>query len=158
MSERESMFPDGWERPIDVRLNLGSPIGPGFVVYERGEGLYGYDRKMALASVGDGWAPLINVFFDRVEADNKYNGGRFLGKTFLTQVKEKFGTLRLYHSTAEDGDYGYADGYISALEALSAHMCETCGKPGKTGGRGWIKTLCDMCREPEKAQEQTPDA
>lgn len=161
-SEREKMFPEGWERPIDARLNLGSPIGPGFVVYERAEGQYGYDRKMALDSVGKGWHPLINQVFDRIEWDNKMHSGRFLGKMFVTQVKEKFGTLRMYYSTHEAADEGFIMGFMSAIEALSAHICEDCGKPGTTGGRGWIRTLCEDCRRPApfvKAQtEQTPDA
>ena len=144
----------------DDRVNMGSPIGPGFVVYERAKGELGYDRKMALASVGKGWAPLIDQVFDRIEWDIKHHQGRFLGSLVITQVKEKFGTLRMYHYC--DNDPGYANGYMAAIESMSAHICEDCGKPGTTGGRGWIKTLCDDCRGPApfaKAQtEQTPDA
>ena len=161
--DRETHFPDGWPRPIDTRLNLGSPIGPGFVVYERAPGEYGYDRKMALASVGPGWAPLINAFFDRQENDIRWNQGRFLGKSYLTQVKEKFGTLRMYHSTDALGDYSYTEAFISGLEAASAHICEDCGRPGTTGGKGWIRTLCEECRTKGDAAkaallEQRPDA
>lgn len=55
------------------------------------------------------------------------------------QIKEKFGTLRFY---CHGGDE-YTDGVTSMAEAMSGCTCETCGKPGKTGGKGWIKTACE---------------
>lgn len=155
---RESYFPEGWPKPIDPRLNLGSPIGPGFVVYERAPGAYGYDRKMALDSVGKGWAGLINQLFDRIEWDAKHNGGRFMGKMIVTQVKEKFGALRIYWGMPNDGDHGYGEGFIGALESVSTTICEDCGKPGTIGGRGWIRTMCEECRTPKTHTEQVPDA
>jgi hypothetical protein len=150
----------------DDRVNMGSPIGPGYVVYERAKGVHGYDRKMALDSVGKGWHVLINAVFDRIEWDQKHHQGRFLGSLVVTQVKEKFGTLRMYHYC--DNDPGYADGYMSAIESLSGKICEDCGKPGTTGGRGWIRTMCEECRAEcnrrkvtrlrDPGTEQTPDA
>jgi hypothetical protein len=128
----------------DDKVNHGSPVGPGFVVYERSKTEKGYDRALALASVGKGWHGLINLVFDRIEADNKYNSGRFLGGLVVVQVKEKFGTLRMYHYTT-NGDEGYMDGFMSAIEGMSAHICEDCGKPGHTRPRSWVRTLCDEC-------------
>ena len=128
----------------DSRLNGGSPIGPGFVVYERAEGEKGYSREMALASVGKGWAGLINEVFDRVKWDTEHNQGRFLGGLVIVQVKEKFGTLRMYHYTT-NGDEGYMDGFITAIESMSARICEDCGKPGSVRPRSWVRTLCDEC-------------
>jgi hypothetical protein len=55
------------------------------------------------------------------------------------QVKEKFGTLRFYYEGGND----YIDGMIAMAEAMSAHICETCGKPGTLRGRGWLYTACD---------------
>lgn len=60
--------------------------------------------------------------------------------TFVaTQVKEKFGTLRLYY---EGGDE-YIKGVVSFAENSSAHTCEECGMPGKPRHGGWVRTLCD---------------
>lgn len=60
-------------------------------------------------------------------------------KTRFTQIKEKFGSLRLYMSSYDD--------YISALERqaelMSYRICEVCGKPGKPNNNGWIKTVCE---------------
>ena len=57
----------------------------------------------------------------------------------VVQVKEKFGTLRFYVIGATDAQYNY----ISFAEAMSGRICETCGKPGKRLGRGWIYTSCE---------------
>lgn len=55
------------------------------------------------------------------------------------QVKEKFGTLRFYYS----GGNEYTSGVANMAEAMSGSICETCGKPGSTGGKGWIRTACE---------------
>jgi hypothetical protein len=57
----------------------------------------------------------------------------------VVQVKEKFGTLRFYIRAGTDEHYNY----ISFAESMSAVTCETCGKPGKRLGRGWIYTACE---------------
>ena len=57
----------------------------------------------------------------------------------VVQVKEKFGTLRFYIQAGTDEHYNY----ISFAEAMSGRTCETCGKPGKRLGRGWIYTACE---------------
>lgn len=59
------------------------------------------------------------------------------------QVKEKFGGLRFYHHGGDD----YCDGVIQMAEAMSMVTCEECSATGKTGGRGWIKTLCETHRK-----------
>ena len=61
----------------------------------------------------------------------------------VTQVKEKFGTLRFYY----DGGDEYIDGLVSLAESMSACTCETCGSPGKTVGGGWLTTLCESHAE-----------
>ena len=57
----------------------------------------------------------------------------------LTQVKEKFGTLRVYY----DGGDQQIHGMVHMAEAMSAVTCETCGNPGKIRGKGWFYTACD---------------
>lgn len=41
----------------------------------------------------------------------------------FTQIKEKFGTLRLYADNVND----YSDGIIGLAESLSEHICKHCG-------------------------------
>ena len=63
---------------------------------------------------------------------------KFLHKFQFSQIKEKYGTLRLYclgaPSTVHDILWKY--------ERLSAHYCMTCGKPGKLYKMGWWTTCC----------------
>ena len=80
----------------------------------------------------------------------------------LSQVKEKYGTLRVYydivanyeekdvkHLDAKDVDADYhrfkggVEMAILIAEHRSAIICEICGKPGKLRKGGWIKCLCD---------------
>jgi hypothetical protein len=57
----------------------------------------------------------------------------------VTQVKEKFGTLRFYYSGGDE----YIEGLVSMAESMSAVTCEECGKPGRTNNNGWLRTLCE---------------
>ena len=123
----------------DKPINGGSPIGPGFVVYEREPCQYGYDLKMAKGSVGPGWTHLIEAFFQAKEHHTKYNPRLGWQDVVVIQVKEKFGQLRIYTHTTTPA----IDGYIEALESVSVRTCEACGSPGKLRKRAWMLTLCD---------------
>lgn len=57
----------------------------------------------------------------------------------VTQVKEKYGTLRFYYSGGDE----YIDGLVAMAESMSAATCEECGKPGRTNNNGWLRTLCE---------------
>ena len=59
------------------------------------------------------------------------------------QIKEKFGTARIYYNT--EGQDDYIDGLVSMAESMSKTTCEECGNAGTIGNHsgGWIKTLCD---------------
>lgn len=63
----------------------------------------------------------------------------------ITQVKEKFGTLRFYTNGSDD----YIDGMICLAEYLSSKTCEKCGATNCVNLErigGWIKTICSTCR------------
>lgn len=58
------------------------------------------------------------------------------------QVKEKYGGLRFYVERASREQYAV----ISFAEALSYHICESCGSTKNIGHtQGWITTLCEGC-------------
>lgn len=59
----------------------------------------------------------------------------------FTQIKEKFGTLRMYTNGYDD----YIDGVIAMAESMSARTCEVCGVPGRQTKGGWVQTLCVRC-------------
>lgn len=64
----------------------------------------------------------------------------------IHQVKEKFGTLRLYYTlpkTVSEYDRIQVFDMVRQAERESAVTCEVCGKPGKLNNGGWVQTLCD---------------
>ena len=66
-----------------------------------------------------------------------------------SQVKEKFGTLSFYMSSATDEMYDL----IREAERKSGKTCEVCSKPGVLRGGGWIKCLCDECAKEEDKED-----
>ena len=86
--------------------------------------------------VGSGWEPLLR----RVCEDLMKLG---LEHLCFTQVKEKWGTLTIYVNDYQDEVCVILD----KAEKDSATICEQCGKPGKINTRGWLKCLCEECRE-----------
>lgn len=68
----------------------------------------------------------------------------------FTQIKEKFGTLRVYTSGGDE----YCQGAIDFACSMSSRICENCGKPAKSSRPGgWIRTVCKSCdrkRGPKK--------
>jgi len=56
----------------------------------------------------------------------------------IVQVKEKFGTLRIYMDNIHP-KYKHVEVYA---ELMSATTCESCGNVGRTYRMGWHQTLC----------------
>jgi len=106
-------------------MKASSPRYPTFVIYE------GYDRALAVDSVGEGWAPLIHEVFDYMEKNRVHSK--------IVQVKEKWGGLRIYTDVIHEG----LDEKIRSMEKKSFTICEVCGEPGALRGGGWYRTLCD---------------
>lgn len=93
----------------------------------------------------DGWFDLLKEALEKIKAyiDSKES------VTFnVTQIKEKFGTLRFYYDAIVPGD-NPIDSIIDAAEIRSAKECERCGAPASTKRRGcWFYTSCDDCDTP----------
>jgi hypothetical protein len=83
---------------------------------------------------GDGWFKLIEHFC--------HLAAKRPTVTF-SQIKEKFGGLRLYY----DGGDDYVHGAAWLAESISYVTCERCGNAGTANKSGWITTLCEPCRE-----------
>jgi hypothetical protein len=109
---------------------------------------------------GDGWYNIINALCDNMQShidwshkqhawDLKWNREHPdeqrpvcepVAQVIVTQVKEKFGSLRFYYQGGDDA----ISGMVRMAESMSAVMCEECGAPAETRGPGWIRTLCEV--------------
>lgn len=90
------------------------------------------DREEAKKCVGAGWHSLINEAFDLIEKE----------RVVVTQVKEKYGELRIYTDSKDDS---FID-KIHDIEDRSATVCEDCSTPTSPKRCGWwVYTLCDSC-------------
>jgi len=91
---------------------------------------------------GDGWEPILRRMCERLEVTKQH--------VTLLQVKEKWGTLRVYW---QGGDEKVAE-IVHAAEDESMSVCELCGNVGRVRDTGWIVTRCDDCMLPKRAPEQ----
>lgn len=84
----------------------------------------------------EGWYPLLQELMTKLVA---------LGwDRQATQIKEKFGGLRIY----ANGLTEEMDDLVCEYAYMSREVCEDCGEPGHwTRQRYWIRTLCDKCEK-----------
>lgn len=85
-----------------------------------------------------GWIKILDPLFSSIATHVKYNN---LEKFAVIQVKEKFGTLRVYTNNT---DY-YISGLIDMAVRMSEITCECCGQNGTRRNGPWVRTLCDTC-------------
>ncbi len=100
-------------------------------------------RKTLIAfgfEVSKYWLPILAKGFDDISAIVKEQG---LKDFRITQVKEKFGGLRIYCMYYTDE----IDEVIDRMEAEVETVCESCGKPGELRTEGWMVVRCDECQK-----------
>lgn len=94
--------------------------------------------------VEDGWRGLIETAVDRLAEILRDRPGTSL---IIDQIKEKFGTLRVYSHGSYLSDTetrARADLVVRLAEARSACTCEICGSEGRLyKSRGWFATACE---------------
>lgn len=95
---------------------------------------------------GRGWEKLYQPIIDKIEELNKTRTED--DKIVITQIKEKWGTLRFYVNNAPQEIYDM----ISKAEERSQVVCEDCGYENPEKVRtafigGWARTICDRCRQ-----------
>ncbi len=89
---------------------------------------------------GDGWFDILDELCKKITARCEEMG---YTDVRVSQVKEKWGTLRFYMNHADDEIYKYID----EAEAKSENTCEKCGAPGTCAltTNGWYGVRCDKC-------------
>ena len=102
---------------------------------------YDYSYIEGLGDLPDGWDRLFLLYCTHLKIElDKFN---YTEKFRFLQIKEKYGSMRLYNS-------GYPkESNVSALEYiyehLSTYICEDCGNVAKYETTGWIEELCETC-------------
>ena len=102
-----------------------------------------------LEAAGPGWAPILQTLgqaFEETLAKASPDA-----RIKILQVKEKFGTLRVYYDSVGLTPKERSDLWLAtvAAETASARTCETCGSPAsetrmpKDQRIGAILTLCE---------------
>jgi len=92
-----------------------------------------------------GWYRLTLPVIEEVRLYNNCNPDNQIR---IEQIKEKFGSLRIYISGGPD----YIEAMIAKAEYESKHTCEICGARGKTERiNDWYWTLCE---EHKKAKQE----
>jgi len=106
-----------------------------------GEGCRMSQIPDSLDHVGPGWHPILEqLHLDIIAVDPDYT---------TSQVKEKFGGLRVYLASCRHPD---VNALIRAAEVRAQETCEDCGAPGRIrnrAGRIWLQCLCDVCVDKE---------
>lgn len=101
---------------------------------------------------GDGWYQILDSLCNQIQHHIDWHNRNEVkvAQVVATQVKEKFGGLRFYYNGGDD----YIDGMVRMAESWAANTCETCGKPGKLRGGGWLYTACDEHTKPEDLETE----
>lgn len=94
---------------------------------------------------GIGWYDILDGLFSKIK-DLGLPSGEY-GPLKVDQIKEKFGTLRVYMNYYDER----VESLIDAAEVESARTCEYCGKEGDLDSRGWWKTVCVDHRQKDGA-------
>jgi hypothetical protein len=96
---------------------------------------------------GDGWYDILEDFFKMLKF-NKL-------EVKMTQIKEKFGELRIYTDGCKTPLEGnMVDQLIDEAERASRNTCELCGNQGSiTNRKNWYRCRCRHCNIMDKFAE-----
>jgi len=153
-----SLFKDVNKSPMETLMCFGCEHGDGW--YDIIDNLCGY-----ITALQKNVSYFLTLKKDIKDVDDVSFDGRFRcpGVVFV-QIKEKYGTLRVYWNFEEIKNYEeiksklknpdeldeYINKYHDRIESvidfceyLSSKTCEVTGKPGKLYTDGWCRTLCD---------------
>ena len=85
-----------------------------------------------------GWNTIIVEALNKMEElDDK--------DSYITQIKEKFGELRIYTSSYKESIERQLEQIIEEAEIKASETCEVCGAKGTLRTKGWISVRCDKC-------------
>lgn len=102
---------------------------------------YDYSYIRGEYELPDGW---LRLFFLYCKNIRPYLIKANILNTFqFSQLKEKYGTMRLYNFGITQENDAHILTYL--YESYSAQICHICGKPARYESLGWIKPWCEDC-------------
>jgi len=87
---------------------------------------------------GNGWYLILDELFEKLSK---------FPDIVLAQVKEKFGTLRVYLEGVTSENHTEVYGYVDSATNKSSRTCELCGEIGRLRTDGWFRVTCYNCEE-----------
>lgn len=102
---------------------------------------YDYTYIKGIGEVPEGWERLFLLYCKNMRKELiKYN---YLDDFRFTQIKEKYGSMRLYNNgIPKDSN---CDNLEYIYDHLSTYVCEYCGNPAKYISKGWVTQFCKEC-------------
>ena len=96
--------------------------------------------------VGEGWYDIVDdmlcLIDNHIKRENERTTDAEKIRIVITQIKEKYGTLRVYYFDGDEYIYGVVDAYTK----MSVNTCEACGANKDVGTtRGWVSRYCACC-------------
>jgi len=94
----------------------------------------------------DGWLDLVASICYTINSHEKALEQKWrenVDYVVFQQLKEKFGTLRVYYMGGDE----YIHGAVRMAENYSSKVCEMCGSSGRPTKTRWIKVLCEKCEK-----------
>lgn len=110
---------------------------------------YGYSST-ELDMLPKGWKKRfgLNICKELNELFKKSKIKNFDKKYFISQIKEKYGTLRWYDNGVPEDIYKEYSCVINKYEKLSGKVCINCGKDAIMRNlNSWYEPLCNECLE-----------
>lgn len=102
---------------------------------------YDYDWCRGVDELPEGWTRLFLLYCKHMRKELVIYD--YLDKFRFSQIKEKYGDMRLYNNGVP------RDSKCSDLECIYSHLstyvCQECGKPAKYTSMGWVEQLCRDC-------------
>lgn len=111
---------------------------------------YDYSYVRGLSELPEGWNRLFLLYCKNIKPYLVENG--YLDKFRFSQIKEKYGTMRLYNF----GIPKFAAFLEYVYERLSGYVCCICGKEATVESQGWICPWCDDCSKTNNVDAYNP--
>lgn len=100
---------------------------------------YDYSYVRGESEIPTGWVRLFFLYVKNIRPYLEPNG--LLNRFMFSDIKEKYGTLRLYDFGAPKMVHVMATIY----ESFSQYICSVCGDFATQESRGWICPYCNKC-------------